>query len=161
MTFKEKKVRSGSKKVRDICPPVSSSIHKSFYAIFWPLWLPISTALLRNFQFPLIPFLLRLHKTNTVSENQNQSNFICQWELKVKQANCLKRGTMWMTTSRLFYICIWLVERMVRVLGTNQKAKVSKTQATSYYFIWRSRVTPSWSESRKRTHELGTLLYTI
>ena len=112
LTFKEKKVRSEGKKVRDICQPVSSSMSKSFYAIFWPLWFPISTALLRNFQFQLIPFLLRLHKTNTVSENQNQSNFsdqsergwiiICQWELKVKQANCLKRGTMRMTTSRLF-----------------------------------------------------------
>ena len=112
LDVQRKKVRSEGKKVRDICQPVSSSIRKSFYAIFLPLWLPISTALLRNFQFQLIPFLLRLHKTNTVSENQNQSNFsdqsergwiiICQWELKVKQANCLKRGTMRMTTSRLF-----------------------------------------------------------
>ena len=108
LTFKEKKVRSEGKKVGDICQPVSSSISKSFYAIFLPLWFPISTALLRTFSIPANSFL----KTNTVSENQNQSNFsdqsergwiiICQWELKVKQANCLKRGTMRMTTSRLF-----------------------------------------------------------
>ena len=112
LTVKEKKVRSEGKKVRDICQPVSSSISKSFYAIFWPLWFPISTALLRTFSIPANSFLIKATKTNTVSENQNQSNFsdqsergwiiICQWELKVKQANCLKRGTMRMTKSRLF-----------------------------------------------------------
>ena len=64
LTFKEKKVRSEGKKVRDICQPVSSSISKSFYAIFLPLWfpIPISTALLRTFSIPANSFLIKATK---------------------------------------------------------------------------------------------------